>query len=288
MQTAITIVVVLVVLMSGAVYLNRPRRVAVHGALPDDFPRDGFPHGEFERLLQRFVGPHGDIDYAAWHAESDSVAALDRYIAAVASFSPDSTPERFVDRHDGLAYWIYGYNAHVIRAILEHWPVDSVTAIKAPIEAVTGLGFFYRLRFPFGGKYFSLLAVENNKIRRRYQDPRIHFVLNCASGSCPTMRPELPTGPDLDELLASAALDFIADTKNVAVDHDTRKIVLSRIFKWFRRDFVNYSRLHGMPGSDSAIDFIRSIAPRSLAAELAQAADYDIVYRDYDWSLNSV
>lgn len=288
MRAAITIVVVFAVLIAGVLVLNRPRRVAVHGVLPADFPPHGFPHDEFERLLQRYVGPHGDVDYAAWHADPDSIAALDRYVAAVARFSPDTTPERFVDRQDRLAYWIYGYNAHVIRAILGHWPIDSVTAIKAPLEAVTGLGFFFRLRFPFGGKYFSLLAVENTKIRKRFQDPRIHFVLNCASGSCPSMRPELPTGPDLEELLASAALDFITDANNVAVDHESRQIVLSTIFKWFRRDFVNYSRLHGVPDSKSAVDYIRSIAPRSLATELAQAADYDIVYRNYDWTLNSV
>jgi len=63
--------------------------------------------------------------------------------------------------------------------------------------------------------------------------------------------------------------------------------VLSTIFKWYRKDFVNYSRLHGLPNAENAVEYIRSIAPDSLARELSQAADYEVIYRDYDWSLNA-
>ena len=69
--------------------------------------------------------------------------------------------------NDELVYWIQGYNAYVIKAVLDHWPLDSVTDVKAPIEAVRGMGFFYRLRYKFGDRYFSLLRVENGIIRNR-------------------------------------------------------------------------------------------------------------------------
>jgi len=105
------------------------------------------------------------------------------------------SPERFATPNDELAYWMYTYNAWVIKGVLLNWPLTSVTDVKAPLEVVKGTGFFYQLRFPFGGKFMSLLTVENEKIRKRFNDPRIHFVLNCASESCPANSSVLPTTP---------------------------------------------------------------------------------------------
>ena len=287
MQTVIAILLIVVLAAAGVLFLDRPLRVPVNGQLPENFPEGGFSHRAFEELLKVYVRPGGSVDYAGWHASPDAVNALNAYVLAVAHFSPENAPARFPDRSAELAYWMYGYNAYVIKSVIDNWPITSVTDIKAPIEAVKGLGFFHRLRFSFGGKYMSLLAVENDIIRRRFQDPRVHFVLNCASDSCPIARPELPTGDELEALLEKAAVEFISDPRNVAVDHQAQEVNLSRIFKWYRKDFVNHARLHGVPGSEDALDYIRSIAPKSLARELGQAAGYRIVYRDYDWSLNT-
>lgn len=163
------------------------------------------------------------------------VAALDSYLSAVARFSPENAADRFRDRNAELAYWMYGYNAYVIKGVLDNWPISSVTDVKAPIEAVTGMGFFYRLRFPFGGEFLSLLTVENEKIRKRYRDARIHFVLNCASESCPVARAELPTGEALQQLMSQAATDFVNDRDNVDVDHEQQKVYLSTTWRALRR-----------------------------------------------------
>jgi len=139
-------------------------------------------------LLQSDVSVDGRGDYGQWQQSSAARQQLESYLAAVSQFSPKATPGRFSSRNDELAYWMYGYNAYVIRSVIEHWPLASVTDVKAPLEAVKGLGFFYPPRFSFGGKYMGLLAVENNAIRKKSQDPRIHFFLNCASESCPVGR----------------------------------------------------------------------------------------------------
>jgi hypothetical protein len=217
----------------------------------------------------------------------EDLRQLDSYLAAVSQFSPDATPERFAERSDGLAYWMYAYNAYVIKSILAHWPLESVIEVKAPIEARTGLGFFYQQRFLFGGAAYSLYAVENDKIRATYQDPRIHFVLNCASVSCPVLRPELPIGDELEHLLQSSTIDFVSDPGNVRVDHERQTVVISTIFKWFRNDFVNDLRRRGMPAENGVIDYIASVAPRTLRADLETAINYDIEYAEYDWAINT-
>ncbi|MGI9272207.1 MAG: DUF547 domain-containing protein [Woeseiaceae bacterium] len=265
---------------------NRPLYVDVDAPLPVGFEATGFQHDSFEDLLRQWVSADGNIDYAGWHASDSSRTKLDRYLAAVSQFSPTSASERFETRSDELAYWMYAYNAYVIKSVLDHWPIASVTDVKAPIEAISGLGFFYRQRFKFGGEYMSLLSVENSIIRKQYQDARIHFVLSCASGSCPIVRPELPTGAALEQFLATAATEFASDPGNISVDHKTRRVILSRIFKWYRSDFETAVRLTGQAGGDSLIAYARSIAPEPLAGDLKKAGDYEVVFNDYDWALN--
>jgi hypothetical protein len=280
-------ILLLTLIVTAYLVANRPRKVVIEATVPADFPADNFSHAAFEELLQRFVTHDGHVDYENWQLSSRSVAQLDSYLAAVSHYSPDNTPQRFNSRNDALAYWIYGYNAYVIKSVLDNWPLDSVTDVKAPIEAVKGLGFFHQLRFSFGGEYMSLMSVENNKIRSQYQDARIHFVLNCASESCPIARPDLPTGDDLDQLLTTAAAEFINDARNVSVNHDSRIVFLSSIFKWYEKDFLQDLRAAGKPTDKGLSAYIAQYAAGSLAQDLARSTDYDVEFRDYDWSLNS-
>jgi len=286
-QYVITLLLIVALLVGGFAWLNRPHFVAINAAISTGFPGTGFSHLDFEDLLKQYVDADGNVDYAQWHDTDESIAQLESYLAAVSAYSPENFPERFATKNEELAYWIYGYNAYVIKSVLDNWPIESVTDVKAPLEAVRGLGFFYRLRFEFGGQRYSLLAVENDMIRKRYQDARIHFVLNCASESCPVMRPTLPTGEALQTLLTAAATDFVSDSRNVSIDHDKRQIRLSTIFKWFRKDFLNDLARHGRPSERGVVDYVASVAPDSLRAELDAAQGYEIVFRDYDWSLNN-
>lgn len=287
MQYVYYSVAFLIAIVALLLFVNRPQYVDIDAPIPAAFQGAIFPHDSFEELLRQWVRKDGRIDYAGWHASSASVAALNGYLAAVSSISPMSAPERFASRNDELAYWMYAYNAYVIKSVLAHWPIASVTDVKAPIEAVTGLGFFHRQRFEFGGKYMSLLFVENTIIRKSYQDARIHFVLSCASESCPIVRPDLPTGDALDGFLATAATEFASDPGNISVDHQTHIVTLSRIFKWYRADFENAIRLSGQSGREGLIAYAQSIAPEPLASELADASNYDVVFNEYDWALNA-
>ncbi len=284
---AASIVVVLALIAAGFFWMNRPQLVSILVPPPADFPRDSFSHEAFESLLGLYLDSSGNVDYEKWHATPGSVARLDAYLAAVSLYSPDSTPERFSSRNENLVYWIQGYNAYVIKSVLDHWPIDSVTDVKAPIEAIKGLGFFYRLRFNFGGVAYSLFSVENDKIRGQYRDARIHFVLNCASESCPVLRPALPTGPELETFLQTAATQFVSDPRNVSIDHEAREIALSTIFKWFRKDFINDLQLHGLPTQRGLIDYVASVAPDDLRRELDSTGGYELVFREYDWAINS-
>jgi len=288
MKTSIALgsLLILVAVVLAFIWVNRPRRVIINVPIASDFPEQSFSHEAFEALLGQYVTPAGRVNYKLWHASPDSVNQLDTYLAAVSRFSPDNAAERFPQRNDELAYWLYGYNAYVIKGVLDNWPLSSVTDVKAPIEAVRGMGFFYQLRFSFGGEYLSLLNVENKKIRKRYKDARIHFVLNCASESCPVARPELPTGDALEQLMARAAIEFINNPDNVSVDHDKQTVFLSSIFKWYEKDFINDLRANGRPAERGLADYVASVATGALRSDLERAEAYTVEFRDYDWHLN--
>lgn len=282
-----SILAIALLLWLGWQWNTRPRLIRT-GETPDSaFPASGFSHDGFEALLRRFVNHSGEVDYAAWHADPGARQALDRYLAAIALYSPDNAPERFADENDRLAYWVYAYNAFVIRGVLEHWPLDSVTDLRAPIEVVRGLGFFYNLHFVAGGERMSLYTLEHRKVLKPFRDPRAHFVLNCASGSCPLIPTELATGEAFGRTLDEAALAFVTDPANVRVDHSRRRIELNRIFSMYTRDFVDDLRRRGLPSQRGVVDYIASIAPADLRDELAQAAGYEVVFHDYDWTINS-
>ena len=225
------------------------------------------------------------MDFDRWHKNVADRELLDSYLAAAGSFSPATTPDRFPGKSDELSYWMYGYNGYVIKSVLDHWPIKSVTDVKAPIEAVTGLGFFYRQRFHFGGTPLSLCTVENERIRKAFHDPRIHFVLYCASGSCPVLRPELPTGGELESLLQEATVAFVSDPGNVRVDHEKKQIVLSAIFDMYRSDFTRELTRRGLSSDNGVVDYVASVAPGSLQSELNSAAEYELVFLDYDWAI---
>ena len=121
-----------------------------------------------------------------------------------------------------------------------------------------------------GGETSNLLKLEKDLLRSQ-RDPRLHFALNCASDSCPVLRPSDWS----EEELERATRDFINDPANIAVVGET--VYLSKIFKWFRKDFPQ--DIYG---------YLVQYADPELKASLQAAVKqgYRKRYRDYDWSLN--
>lgn len=266
------------------------------GAPVTRYPRPTVPtaaveHQTLASLLYRYVMPSGGVDYDAWKADRADVEALDGYLGRLAAASPENRPQLFATRASELAYWINLYNAVVLREVLRRWPLESVRDVKPTLTArvIRGKGFFYDLRFEVGGRVLNLLDLENEIIRGRYDDARIHFAINCASGSCPVIQRDSFEPGELDDRLELATVAFVNDRRNVEVDVDGKRIRLSKLFDTFEKDFVAHVRA-GRPGSRlGVLDFIAGYARGSLVTELADARrrGFRVAYRTYDWSINS-
>ena len=227
----------------------------------------------FVRLVKKYLSDDGEkIDYAAWKESPEDLQALDEQVAMLARISPESEPDQFPTPATKRSYWINTYNTLVLQAVLEYWPLESVQDVKISISSrvVPGKGFFYDRKVTVGGKKTNLYKLEKEVLKTQ-KDPRLHYAFNCASTSCPVLRPWEWT----DEQLDQAGREFINDKRNVSVEDDT--VMLSTIFKWYKKDFPK-----------DILVYLQQYAEPVLKQELQAAHDgkYRIRYETYDWSLN--
>lgn len=231
-----------------------------------------YSNDAFLDLVSSYTNADGKVDYQAWKDSPEDLAALDRQVELLARVSPVSDPGQFPDRAAQRSYWINTYNTLVLHAVLEYWPLESVQDVRITFTSrvVPGKGFFYDRKVVVGGEETNLYKLEKQVLKSQ-KDPRLHFALNCASSSCPVLRPWDWTEEQLD----SAARDFINDPGNVSVRENV--VYLSRIFKWYRRDFP-----------DDTYAYLQQFAEPSLSDQLERARDdgYPTKYFEYDWGLN--
>ena len=211
-------------------------------------------HKIWDQLLNSFVDENGDVNYSGFKKESET---LNRYLEQLGS----NTVNENWSKNKKLAYYINLYNAATVKLILDNYPLTSITDINKPWD---------KKWIKYDGEFISLGEIEH-KILRKMNDPRIHFAINCASFSCPKLLNEAYTEDKLDKQLDKAAKDFINDPSRNIISEN--KLELSRIFKWYKKDFENNGSL---------------IAYLNQYLESAINTDAKIEYVKYNWSLNEI
>lgn len=258
-------------------------RTITVSAEPFDVPPEGFDYGWWNAALGRWVRS-GGVDYEAVLADQEG---LRRFIATVQSTGPKTSPERFATEPERLAYYLNAYNALVLFAIVDNWPIDSVHDVRGWLDPRAGFGFFYGLQLPLDGDATNLYDLENEVIRG-FVDARIHAAINCASKSCPPLQPYAFEPSGLDAQLDSVTAAFCSSAPHVGVDDEAQEIQLSAIFDWYRADFEEHARRLGRPAT--VVDFILVFAAPEVGAglERARSAGYEVAFQPYDWALNGL
>ncbi len=233
-----------------------------------------FTHDDWDAVLGEFVDDRGLVDYAGLARDRE---ALDRYLAAIAEAGPESTPGRFPTRDHELAYYINAYNALVFAGVLALGD-DAGTVWGGLID---GYPFFVGTKYRIDGRKINLRNLENKIVRARYGDARIHAALNCASLGCPRLPDTAFRPASLDATLDAAMTEFVSDPRHVRVDHDAKVVHLSKIFDWFRDDFLDDEREAGND-APNLIDYVN----RFRGDTPAIPRDYDVEILKYDEGLN--
>ncbi|GAB4160099.1 MAG: DUF547 domain-containing protein [Winogradskyella sp.] len=214
---------------------------------------DLFNHSKWNELLKDYVSNNGQVDYNSFKSNK---AELQAYIEALKDHYPNLVN---ASRNEKLAYWINAYNALTIDLIIRNYPLKSIKDIKNP---------WNQRLWKFGDQWLTLNDIEHN-ILRKMDEPRIHFVIVCASESCPKLQNTAFTADNLEEQLTKATKEFLADeTKNDISENDLK---LSKIFKWFKKDFEQ---------DGSLIDFLNRYTDITISDNAKKS------FKDYSWELN--
>jgi len=185
-----------------------------------------------------------------------------KFSAYVESLKAEQT---FSNQNEELTYWINAYNALVIQGILNGGSPSTFF----------GRGrFFKKDKYSLAGRQINLNDLER-KVIIPIGEPRIHFAINCASSSCPKLTNEVFTEENLDQQLTQAANDFINDTTRNRFDATTKTASISKIFDWFKEDFIKQVDKY----------IAQYVKDESIANDLREGK-YTIRYLKYDWSLN--
>ena len=241
-------------------------------------PQIPFKHSLLDSVLCSFVDDNGLVDYTGLQKDRNT---LDVYIDSIGSVSPETHPKRFSTPTHQLAYWINAYNALVLRGITDAYPVDSVKDIQL------FNGFFNRRTWKVGGQKITLDSIENDIIRPQFNDPRIHFVLNCGAMSCPPLENRAFTGRSLEKRLEKALGRFISNERFFTLRGN--HLLLSKIIDWYRSDFYLKGRSISPPENsevDPLISYFIPYLDQSIKDQLRNPA-LQVQFFEYDWSLNA-
>ena len=214
----------------------------------------------FAGLLRDNVSAAGAVNYPGIKADP----RLAEYLGYLAAADPDS----FATDQERLAFWINAYNALAIKGILDGLSPDGLFARVI---------FFRITDYTLAGRQINLYDLERDIIIP-FNEPRIHFAINCASASCPILGVAPYVADQLEPQLEAAARAFINDPAKNRFDLAANTASISKIFDWFRADFER--------AAGSVQKYLASyVADPEAAARLAQDG-FEVRYLDYDWSLN--
>ncbi len=221
-------------------------------------------HAIFDKLLKKNVTEDGKVNYNAFIKDS---IEFNNYLNLLSKNPPN---EKTWTKHEQMAYWINAYNAFTIKLICKYYPIKSIKDIGSSIQ-IPFINTPWDIKFiTIGKEKMDLNNIEHGNLRKKFNDPRVHMALVCASKSCPILLNEAFTSSKLDEQFTKQSKAFLSDPFRNKISAD--KPELSMIFKWYGMDFNK--------GGKSVTSFVNTYSNTKIKA------DAKISYLDYNWELN--
>lgn len=223
-------------------------------------------HEKWDQILKQYTTKKGNQVYFKYNELKKNEGVLNSYLNELESLKK----EKFntFNQDQKLAFWINAYNAYTIQIILKHYPLNSIKDISSGLFSS---GPWKKDFINLFGKKISLDNIEHDTIRKEFDEPRIHFSVNCASIGCPSLLQEAFIGAKLENQLDRAANNFLQNKSKNYVKGNT--LYLSKIFKWYGGDF------------DQKYGGFKNYVVKTL--NLPQK-DYEVEFNDYDWNLNEL
>lgn len=211
----------------------------------------GIKKNSYSGPLGKFT--HNAFDYKLLKNHKD----YNRLIHDQRTLLIKSTPPS--NRYEKLAFWINAYNFFTIVDVCENFPIESMKDLG-----------WKNTRHNVGGTKYSLDDIEH-KILRPIQEPKIHFAINCASVSCPSLHEKVFEAKSVGLTMKKLTENAFKNPLHLQVNGD--EIEVTKLFSWFEEDFE-------IPPFDRKENFIKRYTPPKLHKKVDG-------YLVYNWELNT-
>lgn len=205
---------------------------------------------QYDAFLQKYVSTEGRVNYKAISKNS-----INQIVQEMLAYVPDTKNTLDIKSHV-----INVYNAVTIQLVVNNKSIKSIMDLD-------GGKTWDVKRIKYKGEMYSLNELENNLLRKIYNDPRIHFALNCAARSCPPLYNRAFTSQNLEAQLNDRTIKYL---QRYVHQNEVGNIELNKIFDWYKEDFGDLHK------------FINTYRPQKLSTKAR------IEYVEYDWRLNDL
>ena len=244
-------------------------------------------HRPFDEILDLYVRD-GLVYYFALKQERGK---FDRYVQELGEVGADTL--KGWSRERQLAYWINAYNAFVLRAVIDGYPIRGRSA-DYPANSIRQIpGSFERRTFRAGGRTLTLDAIEKDVIGG-FGDARALLALSRGAVGGPRLKSEAFTSERLESQLATMVTELVTHRDLVFVDVQNELLSVNSLFSW-REDIFTTSLADRAPAiyasrspiERAVLSLIDPLLVRS-EAELLRKNTFRMSFHDFDWKLNDL
>lgn len=258
-------------------------------AVPDVYAAEvSIDYSDYAYVLEKYVDDFGLVDYKKLKAER---IRLDAFAEAIGKLDPN-VYEKW-SKEEKIAFLINAYNALTLKLIIDHYPIQwSYTkAILYPKNSIRQIdGAWDEITFPFLRGKITLDGIEHERLRAKFNEPRIHMALVCAALGCPFLRGEPYQWDKLDAQLDDQTRRFLKHPFQFQLHRGNNRIYLSSIFKWFGDDFIKrYGTNEKFADYNESQRAVLNFVSKYLGPEdrtFLEKGDAWVEYRPYNWKLN--
>ncbi|MBZ0257764.1 DUF547 domain-containing protein [bacterium] len=260
-------------------------RVAVHAI---ETSEAYFDYTDYAAALSTYVSDDGLVNYKKLKASPEK---LDSFLDAVGAL--DKNTYLTWPDEEKIAFLINAYNAYTLKVVINHYPIQSsfLSRLRFPSSSIRHIdGVWDKLKWNVMGSKIPLDSIEHGILRKQFNEPRIHFAVNCASMGCSVLLNGPYLGARLDKQLDAQAKRFVESERNFRFDPKTGSVQLSMIMKWYAKDFVQFAEQSDAfdylnDKQRGVLNFLSPYLSQETQVQLKRKK-ISISFIDYDWSLN--
>lgn len=230
---------------------------------------------DWGRVLREHV-TNGLVDYDGLSSDREP---LERYYALLSVTGPGLTSEQFTARAQQTTYWLNAYNALVLVAVMERYPVTTMYDLSVPVLE-------HHYRFSVDGQVLNLAAIEKKLLETSNGDARTLLATSRAAMGTPRLTDAPFRAETLDRQLSEAASRALDNLNVLRVDHATRSILVWQLILRREIDFVAFWKKQRRVRTAYLFNVLLELAPPERRRSLQSAVGYTLRQVPFDRRLN--